>query len=577
MAPTSPGEIIDDDLAGDRRRWSRRAAPYLIIVALAAVAHGAALAWPFMNTDDYVLDNARSDSWGRHFSAFNVDFPSPNTSLGHWAAAGTVPVERRFIRILPSALIWAEARLFGHHALAFHAVTLAIHMASCCVVYALAVRSGYGARPSIIAALVPAVHPIGIGVTNMLNCQPAAVTALFMTLSVWWWMRYRRTNAVRDAIVASTLILAAMTSYEVAVLLPIVVAFGDFIFARKARWSSRLGVLATFPVYFAMAWAVRRGVTHGEAGPPLPLRYAWRSLRIDGASYLLKTLMVFDPRDFTEYWLLNTVGEAGTWLIVVAVVLPLFAWARRRPVAVLGLVSWALLLAPPYLVRSIAPGVSRPSMRQAYLPMFAVPLLVLEALPRHALTLSRRLLVLSLIVSETVQSMLAASLNRLRRDRELVSVLARRALDGTGSSAPLVVLNDRRKCAYNPRFDWPDRDVLRPIPVAKEGLVVLRNVDDHTLEASAPNGFDLPLARERLLPSLVTFGPGSSLIPRVPPPLVVEGRQRIEEATVSVLERDSSGIRRLLVRFDRPLRDHVFVQIPSCGRVELYDPSGPSD
>jgi len=526
-----------------------------------------------MYSDDYVYENATSGSLTRELNVFNVDLPAPNVALGWWGSSGSSPVQRRFVRFAPSLLISAEARLFGHRPWPYHLVTLGLHIGSCAVVYLLALRWLKDRRKALITALVPAAHPIAMGVVANTTWQPAAVTTFAMVLAAWAWIRFRRTGAVGIGALALLLTFVTMTSYEVGVVVPMLVAGADWYFARRASWGPRWATLALYPVYGVIYRIGHTGLVYPEVSRLRPLGHVWRALRLDGANYVLKTILVFDPHDVTAYWLFNTIGEAASWILLAAVLLPLLLWARRRPVAVLGIVAWACLLAPPYLARATAQGMSYPMLRQVYAPLFALPLLVAAALEASTVSLKHRIAFGSLVAIECVQSLLTASWFPTRKARVAATEQFQRAAADADAAKPLVVLNDQRRCMYNPRFDWPERDVLRPVPLPKSGSMELRRLDDETLEAFAPAGFDLPLVTEELLPDASGYSAGRGLITRRPPLLVTAGEQTLEGARVSVTERDARGIRRLRVRFEHPLDSYVFLDVVSCDHdVERIDP-----
>jgi hypothetical protein len=567
-------DAVEARTSGNWRTRLRAAAPILTIVLTAVVAQACALDWPLMYTDDYVYENAASGSLSRQFNVFNIDLPHPNIALGWWASGAATPVQRRFLRFASSILISAEARVFGFTALPYHLVTLGLHATNCCIAYALVLGWLRDRRKALVAALVPAAHPIGMGVIANMTWQPAAVTAFLMLLSVWAWMRFRRTNAALFGGLSVALTFATMTSYEVGVVVPLLIVGADWYFARGANWWPRLAQLALLPAYGFLYHASHVGIVYPEVSHLRPWKYVWRTLRVDGANYVLKTLLVFDPHNAAAYWLFNKVGEPASWIFLAVVLFPVFFWARKKPAAILALVAWAALLSPPLLTRATVHGLSYPVLRQLYVPLFALPLLVGAALEGVALSVARRAAAGGVVIVECVQSILAASWFPLRAAREAATEHFARATGSTDPAKPLVLLNDARRCSYNPRFDWPDREILRPVPLAKKGSLVIRRVGDDTLDVLAPSGgFALPLVRQDVFPDLDTYEPGGSYVTRWPPPLVTDGQQHVEGAQLTVIDRDEHEVRRLRIRFDRPLSSYVFVDAPMCDKVERIDVS----
>jgi len=582
---------LDRQAHSDFRTRLRAAAPLFVIVLTAVVAQACAIGWPLMYTDDYVYENASSGSFSRELNVFNVDLPAPNIALGWWASTGAAPVQRRFVRYASSLLISAEAHVFGYTAVPYHLVTLALHATSCCIAYAILLGWLNDRRKALLAALVPAAHPIGMGVIANMTWQPAAVTTILMVLSVWTWIRFRKTASVPIGALSVFLIFATMTSYEVGVVVPLLVLGGDWYFTAKApflekpsgaegvrvlnpAWKARIAVLALFPVYAVLYKTSRAGVVYSEVGHLRPLQYVFRTLRVDGANYIFKTILLFDPHDAGGYWLYNKLGEVAAWAILLAFLGGLLWWARKKPIALLGILAWAILLAPPYLTRSTVHALSYPMLRQVYVPLFALPIIIGAGLERVTLSAKHWAILGALIGLECAQSLATAAWFPLLKARNDATVQFTHAVGDSDPSKPIVLLNDRRRCSYNPRFDWPTRDVLRPFPLTKKGKLELRRVGDDTLDLFAPGGFDLPLEVYQPMPRLDDFGPGVGYVTHRPPELVLKGEQYVEGAHLTVTSRTPQEIRGIRMKFDRPLDAYVFIDVVTCDKdVERVDVS----
>jgi|GEM_PF-2851976 len=564
---------------GGPRARLRASAPLLLIVLTAVIAQACAIDWPLMYTDDYVYENASSGSFSRELNVFNVDLPAPNIALGWWASTGAAPVQRRFVRYASSLLISAEAQVFGYTSVPYHIVTLGLHAASCCIVYAILLGWLNDRRKALLAALVPAAHPIGMGVIANMTWQPAAVTTFLMVVSAWTWIRFRKTGSVPMGALSVFVVFATMTSYEVGVVVPVLILGGDWYFARKASWRPRIAVLALFPVYAVLYKASRAGVVYSEVGHLRPLSYVLRTLRIDGANYVFKTILLFDPHDVGGYWLYNKIGEAAAWGILLVLLGALGFWARKKPVVLLGILAWAVLLAPPYLTRSTVHALSYPMLRQVYVPLFALPIIVGAGLERVTLTSKHWAILGAMVLVECVMSLLTASWFPLLQARKDATTQFVRAVGDSDPSKPIVLMNDRRRCSYNPRFDWPARDVLRPFPLTKKGKLQLRRVGDDTLDVFAPGGFELPLEVYQPMPRLDDYGPGTGYVTHRPPELVLTGEQTVEGAHLTITSRTPKEINGIRMKFDHPLDSYVFLDVVTCDRdVERVDvaklPSG---
>jgi hypothetical protein len=84
-----------------------------VAVVIAAVAAQPLSALQALGGDDiYVLEDLRSVTWSRRLFAFNLDTPGPGY-MPWWTG---MPLQRRFIRVPASALLWVESELFGFRA-----------------------------------------------------------------------------------------------------------------------------------------------------------------------------------------------------------------------------------------------------------------------------------------------------------------------------------------------------------------------------------------------------------------------------------------------------------------------------
>src|SRR4029450_3447905 len=90
--------------------------------------------------DAYVLAHLHSPDWRVRLFAFNVDRPSED--VGAWWDG--VHFQRRFVRLLPSALMAAEVSMLGQRPRPLHLASLALHLSNVLLVYWLS-RGGVSA------------------------------------------------------------------------------------------------------------------------------------------------------------------------------------------------------------------------------------------------------------------------------------------------------------------------------------------------------------------------------------------------------------------------------------------------
>jgi hypothetical protein len=343
------------------QRWR---VPALLAIA-AVVANAGHVRIPIGGDDAYIIPNLLSPNPLRFLFAFHYDAPSDDFMPWYMG----VVYQRRFLRLPACALLAIEARLFGGNGFGYHAVTLLLVIATLLVVYRL-FRDGIGDRTVACVALLPvACHPAAGEIVSKVSCQPIAFAGLFSVLAVQAWVGWRRTE--RRTVLAASLAAAfiAMTSYEGAVVLPLLVVIGDLWLARDAGWRSRIAMLALIAAYLPAAGAARFDLVHPETQPMRPLGVVLECIRIDGGNYLLKLFGLYDTNESMRYALYNYAGEVPALAIALSLVALVVVAARRMAWALLGAAAFITLLAPPLLMRAAVARLNVPSLRQLYLPL----------------------------------------------------------------------------------------------------------------------------------------------------------------------------------------------------------------
>ena len=236
------------------------------------------------------------------------------------------------------------------------------------------------------AALVAAVfgiHPVVLEPVSWFATQPLLVATTCTLLSVEAWIRYRAGHGGRWLAAALAGALAAVTSYEAAVALPLLIVAGDVVYSRPrdsgSRWPARAALIALLVPYFVLVRLNQAGATALETSHPLTATQAWTVARVDLGNYLFKALGLVQAGRPSAYWIYNALGEPVALLLLMLAVVPILWWARRRPPALFGLFVFFAFLAPSWVVRATIGSLNIPSLRAVYLPLLGVAMVVAVA------------------------------------------------------------------------------------------------------------------------------------------------------------------------------------------------------
>ena len=440
-------------------RLGRVFAP-LLVSLLVLVALLPATRVGFGADDTYLLAHVQSPDWRTRLFAFNVDRPSEH--YGAWWEG--VRYQRRFVRLLPSALMAAEVATLGQRPWPLHLVSLALHLVNVLLIYRLVRRwLGHAGKAALVAAMF-GVHPVAVEPVSWFATQPLLVATTCTLLSVESWIRYRAGEGRNWLFAALVAVFAAVTSYEAAVPLPLLIVAGDVVWLRNdraagSRWPARAALVALLVSYFVLVKLNQAGTTALEISHRQTVAEAWTVARVDLANYLFKALGLVQPGRPQDYWIYNALGEPAALLLLILVSIPVAWWARRRPLALFGLFAFFALLAPSWVVRATIGSLNIPSLRAVYLPLLGLAAVVTAALSTTDSGTPRRSL------RHCSPPLASSTGNRIRvgfggAARE--SVLTRKLLDGIDPARPVIVVAVSRMSRSGATLDDVQSTIGRP-------------------------------------------------------------------------------------------------------------------
>lgn len=190
----------------------------LAVLAAGALLNGAALRGP-LALDDFaqraMIEGVLTPARG----PFNLyDFVS-DANRPDLLARGALPwwsdprLVIRFLRPLPSALVWLDHRLFGYGTFGPHLLSLAWWAAAVLAAHAL-YRTSVGARPALVASTVFALSPtLAIPLVWLAN-RDALITLTFGSLALTHYLRWRRSRRFASGITSAAAFAATMLTGE---------------------------------------------------------------------------------------------------------------------------------------------------------------------------------------------------------------------------------------------------------------------------------------------------------------------------------------------------------------------------
>lgn len=214
LAPARPALRWDAILS------SRLLLPVVLLLALAVYA-------PTLN--DYFSGD---DIWFLH-SSDTISVADYIQTSFDYRDTGSLPELNRYRPLYPVA--WRlQYEVFGLHAFGYHAVLLALHLASVAVVWAIALRITKRIWAAGLAALIFALHPGYADAVTWLSGGNRVFAAFPLFLSVLFFMKYcdEGRGRLRNYLASSVAFLAAVLLHPAAVGLAVVLPAYAFLVAR---------------------------------------------------------------------------------------------------------------------------------------------------------------------------------------------------------------------------------------------------------------------------------------------------------------------------------------------------------
>ena len=287
------------------------------VAALSAVGYANALGNQFLLDDHVVLFGPKGVA--------NLELSELFASRQHL-----------FYRPVGHLFLLASHRLFGESAPAYHAANLLLLLAMAWLTYRIARELGAARRPSLLATLLFALHPLHAFLVDYVTASVISTFVLLLQASFLLYLRFRASGQVLLQAASLLAFAGALLSHEMAIVLPLVIAAHEWL--RRGAPALAAGERAAAHLLIAAAYLALRAVVFpltGSVGGTLfalrePARYLaslWDLL----AWYLPKLVW---PRDLLFLWSapFEPTHRAIKSLALLVSLALLLAWlvARRR-------------------------------------------------------------------------------------------------------------------------------------------------------------------------------------------------------------------------------------------------------
>jgi tetratricopeptide (TPR) repeat protein len=263
-------EKTERDLFSERQPWYHESGPItalVLITLLALIVYLPSIGGPFVLDDEVnIMRNTRLQDLANF-----------------WPPAGS-----RYLAYLTFALNYA---LGGLRTTGYHAVNLALHIASALTLYGLlralfrtpamstwaggdgaakgrgtgeasgedagmggrgtgAAAPGLGSHVALVAALIFTVHPLNTQAVIYITQRFTVLASLFYLLSLYLYLRFREGRAMAPIFYLLSIVSAILASKtkEISFTLPVVIALAEYVFyTSPGRWPTRKRLLALLP------------------------------------------------------------------------------------------------------------------------------------------------------------------------------------------------------------------------------------------------------------------------------------------------------------------------------------------
>jgi protein O-mannosyl-transferase len=344
----------------------RRAYLWLALAAVALYARSLWFDWVYLDDNALILDQFRFlGDWGSVLEAFKRDvFHIPNQTTSYYRPLFMV------------SLIF-DAHWSGLSPAGYHATSLLIHWAGCCLVLKFLEALGFERKVAFFGALLFTVSPALGQAVALVPDRDDPILAVFCLASFLGFVEWRRGGGAKPLAAHHAFYLLALFSKESAVILPVCCLL-HALFVEKRAWPARsLWTLAapwgaaTLLWYTARAHALSSPLPMTAAGSLRSILECWEAF----PQYLGKLILPFNlsvlpaMSDTEPGW-----GAAAFGLLVVA----LSSKQGRKPLQWWGLAWFALFLLPSLTLKDTTFGGVMMEKR-AYLPAMGLLVALLDA------------------------------------------------------------------------------------------------------------------------------------------------------------------------------------------------------
>ncbi len=360
--------------ASPRTTWLRRAAPLVLLAAVTLAAYANAIPNGFVWDDETIIVK-NPDT--RDLSRIGKVLLSPDETAPYY-------------RPLNRASYLVDYQLFGMDPRGFHAVSVAIHAAAVLALYAFARRLLAARAPALVAALLLAVHPIGVEAVSFVTTRNNPLALLFALLALTLFVDAERRDDVGRAWLSGLAFFLGLLSKEPAAMaLPLMLAW-VLLPGLRSRTPGLRSLRLLAPHGLALAvYLVMRTVSLGAPVAAYTGNKALASGLLDRLAlnwYAIPRYLgwVLFPRDLAIYHVVPERPAAVWWLGIawVAIAAGVVLLVRRRTVgSTVGLLWFGLNLLPIAGLVSI-PTATAIAERYFYIPAVGLWLLAGDGVDR---------------------------------------------------------------------------------------------------------------------------------------------------------------------------------------------------